>query len=215
MSLRTCCWAARFMSAEGVRLMASAVQHGLRPQRAAPPRTARRHRSALQPRRKQCAWIPPHCAPSVATCTGSGVTVSTAKPASRSRCADHAALIGKGCLRLLGQSGNQGGGQCTAAHIVERRVVQHEVGMAGAQQIEEVQPALRWPRAEPGDCRSADAAASCPPLYVVPRYRPPIPKTMSLQSRSQHVAGFAKRSPSCCSISAARLYYARGSNQTN
>jgi len=58
-------------------------------------------------------------------------------------------LIGKHRLRLFGQPGDQGCGQSTVAHVIERRVVQHEVGMAGAQQIEEIQPALRWPCAEP------------------------------------------------------------------
>ena len=43
--------------------------------------------------------------------------------------------------------------------LIEGRVVQHEAGMSGAQQIEEVQPALRWPRAEPGEPVAADLRA--------------------------------------------------------
>ena len=58
-------------------------------------------------------------------------------------------LIGKRGLGLFGQSRDQVGGQRTVAHVIECRGVQHEVGMAGTQQIEEVQPALRWPGAEP------------------------------------------------------------------
>jgi hypothetical protein len=101
-------------------------------------------------------------------------------------------LIGKGCLRLFGQSGDQGGGQCTAAHIVERRLVQHEVGMAGAQQIKEIQPALRWPCAEPSETIIADLRAETvrrfmPCAGVIHRY-----PRRCLQSRSQHIAGFAK-----------------------
>jgi len=38
-------------------------------------------------------------------------------------------LIGKHRLRLFGQPGDQGCGQSTVAHVIERRVVQHEVGM--------------------------------------------------------------------------------------
>jgi len=44
-------------------------------------------------------------------------------------------------MRFLrfGQAGDQGDGQSAAAQIAERRLVQHVVGMTGAQQIEEVQ----------------------------------------------------------------------------
>ena len=51
-------------------------------------------------------------------------------------------LIGEGGLHLFGQQADQGCGQGPAAHVLECRIIQHEVGMAGAQQIEEVEPAL-------------------------------------------------------------------------
>lgn len=40
-------------------------------------------------------------------------------------------LTGKRRLRLFGQPCDQGCGQSTVAHVIERRAVQHEVGMAG------------------------------------------------------------------------------------
>jgi len=42
----------------------------------------------------------------------------------------------------LGQTCDQGARQPTAAQVAERRLVQHVVGVSGAQQIEEVQPGL-------------------------------------------------------------------------
>jgi hypothetical protein len=41
-------------------------------------------------------------------------------------------------LARLGQPGDQGGRQLAVAHIVEGQVIQHEVGMAGTQQVEKV-----------------------------------------------------------------------------
>ena len=40
--------------------------------------------------------------------------------------------------------------------VGQRRGVDHVVGMTGAQQVEEVQPALRWPGGEPGEAVIAD-----------------------------------------------------------
>jgi hypothetical protein len=68
-------------------------------------------------------------------------------------------LIGEAALGLRRQTGDQGGGQSAVAHVFERRIVQHKVDMAGAQQIEEVQPALRGPRAELGESVVADLRA--------------------------------------------------------
>jgi hypothetical protein len=45
------------------------------------------------------------------------------------------------------------------AHVIECCRVEHEVGMAGTQQIEKVQPALRWSGAEPGEPVIADLGA--------------------------------------------------------
>ena len=64
--------------------------------------------------------------------------------------------------------------------------------MAGAQQIEEVQPALRWPCAEPGEPVVADLRAEAvryfvPCAGVIDRY-----PGRGLQSGAQHVAVFGK-----------------------
>jgi hypothetical protein len=79
--------------------------------------------------------------------------VGEAKPVEMCR---PGGLIGKGRFRLFRQPGDQGGGQSAAAHVLECRGVEYEVGMAGPQQVEEIQPALRWPRAEPGGPLVAD-----------------------------------------------------------
>src|SRR5271165_294582 len=52
-------------------------------------------------------------------------------------------LIGEAGLRLRRQAGDQRRGQCMLSHVAVGRVVEHVIGMAGAQQIEEAQPALR------------------------------------------------------------------------
>ena len=41
-------------------------------------------------------------------------------------------LIGEDPLRLRRQTGDQRGGQSASAHVIERRVVQYEIGMSGA-----------------------------------------------------------------------------------
>ena len=76
--------------------------------------------------------------------------------------------------------------------------------MAGAQQIEEIQPALRWPRAEPGEPIIADLRAEAVRrfFYAVRRCHPPIPKATSpiplaarsrASSRSSHHAWFCQQ----------------------
>ena len=51
-------------------------------------------------------------------------------------------LIDEARLARLGQTCDQRGSQSAAAHVAERRVVQHVIGMTGAQQIQKVQPGL-------------------------------------------------------------------------
>jgi len=84
----------------------------------------------------------PHRAASVETRVGSGVTVSLVMP-SRSRWAVPGgrhrpkALVGMGGeLRMIGAA------SVCLPHISERRLVDHIVGVAGAQQLEEVQGGL-------------------------------------------------------------------------
>ena len=51
--------------------------------------------------------------------------------------------IGELRARVAGQQGNHLGREIAPAHVIDRRRVDHEVGVAGAQQFEKVQPALR------------------------------------------------------------------------
>jgi hypothetical protein len=75
-------------------------------------------------------------------------------------------LIGKGALGLRRQAGDQGGRQSMGAHVIECCRVEHEVGMAGTQQIEKVQPALRWPGAKPREPVIADLGAETVHQFV-------------------------------------------------
>ena len=52
-------------------------------------------------------------------------------------------LISEACLRFGHQAGDQRRRQSMLSHIAVGCVVEHVIGMAGAQQIEEVQPAFR------------------------------------------------------------------------
>ena len=53
-------------------------------------------------------------------------------------------LIGEACLRFGHQAGDQRApDRCMLSHVAVSRVIEHVIGMTGAQQIEEVQPALR------------------------------------------------------------------------
>jgi len=75
-------------------------------------------------------------------------------------------LIGEPCLSMGGQLMDDGPGQGTAAHIVQRRFVDDIVGVPGTQQIEEVQTALARPGAEPGEIVVADLRAEAVPASV-------------------------------------------------
>ncbi len=79
-------------------------------------------------------------------------------------------LVGKGRFWLFRQPGDQRGGQGAAAHVVECCEVEHEVGMAGTQQIEEIQPALRWPRAEPRPAAAKAGVNRLLPIWVQKRF---------------------------------------------
>lgn len=72
-------------------------------------------------------------------------------------------MIGELFRRGVGESADHRAGERASAHIGERRVVDDIVGVAGAQQVEEVQPALALPRAEPGEIVIADMGAESVP----------------------------------------------------
>ena len=77
-------------------------------------------------------------------------------------------LVAEPCLRFSLQTGDRGRWQALVSHVVVSGVVEHVVSVAGAEQIEEVQPALRGPRAEPGEPLIADLRAK-PVLPGMPR----------------------------------------------
>ncbi len=91
--------------------------------------------------------------------------------------------------RAVSQACDQRAGQGAAAHVVECLVVDDVVCMAGAQQAEEVQPALARRGAEPGEVPVADLRAGA--------VRAPVPRAgvvhrdpaRRLQPGAQHVAG--------------------------
>ena len=64
-------------------------------------------------------------------------------------------VIGEACLRLGRQAAEHRPGERAAAHVGQGRRVDHILAVAGAQQVEEVEPALARPRAEPGEGRSS------------------------------------------------------------
>ncbi len=68
-------------------------------------------------------------------------------------------LIGKLRPAMCGQLVDDRAGKCTPAHIIQRGFVDDIVGVSRAQQIEEVQPALARPGAEPGEVVVADLRA--------------------------------------------------------
>ena len=86
----------------------------------------------------------PHSAPSVAMLHRVGRDLQSAD-AEAIEMRLPGGLIGKPCLWLRGQLADHRSGERAAAHVVQRRVVDHVVGVAGAQQVEEVQPALAGP----------------------------------------------------------------------
>ena len=112
-----------------------------------------------------CALTLPQTAPSVAIRAGSGVTVSAgdAEPLQVGR---PGRLVGEVVLGMLGQARDHGTGQGAPAHVGERLGVDHVVGEAGAQHLEEVQPALRGRRGEGGEVVVAQLGADRVPVLV-------------------------------------------------
>jgi hypothetical protein len=68
-------------------------------------------------------------------------------------------LVAEPRLRFSLQTGDRGRWQALLSHVVVSGVVEHVVSVPRAEQIEEVQPALRGPRAEPGEPLIADLRA--------------------------------------------------------
>src|SRR5882672_3285763 len=108
--------------------------------------------------RKPWALTLPHKAPSVATVTGSGLTVRAEMP-SRSRWAVQAARIGEEPVRMLGQAGDHRPGEGAVAHIGQRFGIDDIIAMARTQQFEKVAAAFRLCRSKPGELCVADLSA--------------------------------------------------------
>ena len=68
-------------------------------------------------------------------------------------------LVGEQALFMSGQSADQRPSQVVLAHVLQSRVVDHIVGVAGSQQAEEVLPALAARGAEPGEVVIANLRA--------------------------------------------------------
>ena len=98
--------------------------------------------------------------------------------------------VGEVRLRLLCQLGYGRTRQRPVAHVSQRLGVDHVIGVAGAEQVEEVQPALAARGGEPGEMLVADLGA-----HAVGR---PVPRASVVhaqpgrmgQAGAQHVTGF-------------------------
>ena len=99
--------------------------------------------------------------------------------------------VGEPRVRIGGQGGDHWPSQRAAAHIGQRRFVDHIIGMAGAQQIEEVQAALAAGRAEPGEAVIADLRAESVAGFVPRAGVVDGNPVGGFQAGAQHVAGFA------------------------
>jgi hypothetical protein len=104
------------------------------------------------------------------------------------------------CLRLSHQTGDQRRGQGVLSHIAVSRLVEHVIGMASAQQVEEIQPAFRCAGSEPGepviaDLRAKSVLADMPRTGIVDRHI-----RRCLQPGAQNVPASATKS-ACLSVS--------------
>src|SRR5450631_1835736 len=99
-------------------------------------------------------------------------------------------LVAEPRLRFSLQTGDRGRWQALVSHVVVSGVIEYVIGVSGAQQIEEVQSALRGPRAKPGEPFIADLRAK-PVLPGMTRtsvvHADP---GRCLQSRAQNILGF-------------------------
>ena len=68
-------------------------------------------------------------------------------------------LVGEVCPGLRRQLADHGTGKRTATHVAQGRVIDHVIGVSGAQEIEKVQSALAGPRGEPGEAVVANLGA--------------------------------------------------------
>lgn len=86
------------------------------------------------------------------------------------------------------------GAESAVAHIGERFGVDHIIGVAGAQQIEEVVPALRTGRSEPGEMVVADMGAKAVLCLVACAGIVDPQPGRTAQARAQYVAALVEKS---------------------
>ena len=152
--------------------------------------------------RKPCALTLPHSAPSVAMPHRVRALTGRARAMpSRSRWPCQARRSAKCRSGWLGQRCDHRPGQGALAHVGQRLGIDHVIGVAGAQQIEEVQPALAGRGAEPGEVVVADLRADAVRRFVARAgviHRDPGGRRSS-PARSTSRA--SARKPSCPAIS--------------
>ena len=85
------------------------------------------------------------------------------------------AVVGEATLRRGGQTADHRAGERTTAHVSQRRVVYDVVGVPGAQQVKEIEPALARAGAEPGEAVVADLRAEAVAAGV-PRFSKKSPR---------------------------------------
>src|SRR6201992_4496097 len=74
--------------------------------------------------------------------------------------------IGEMLGLMLGQLADDRAGERAAAHVGECLGIDHVIAVASAQQVQEIEPALRAGRAEPSEAVIADVRAGAVPRLV-------------------------------------------------
>ena len=75
-------------------------------------------------------------------------------------------LVGEVPVRMAGQGRDDRTGQGALAHVGQRLGIDHVIGVAGPQHLQEVQPALRGSGREGGEVIVADLGAVAVPVFV-------------------------------------------------
>ena len=101
--------------------------------------------------------------------------------------------VGEEALRMLGQAGDHRGGQRALTHVIQRLGIDDVIAVAGTQQVEEIEAALRSGGAEPGKMVVADLRAEAIRALVASTgivHRDP---GGARQPGAQHIAGLVAK----------------------
>ena len=107
--------------------------------------------------------------------------------------------IGKLLVRVFRQASDDGSGERTLAHVAQCHIIDHVIGISGAQQIEEVPAALAIGRAEPGKVFITDLGAK-----AVGGFMAPVSSTviqLALRNPARNTSRASARNTSCPAIS--------------